>query len=184
VFLFAHAYGTRDDELARIVGEWILWALDDKGVRQWGWTWPIHSFILEILRRWRHIAIQPPRVLPGLGAYEGIYGAWSDPPAFASALATACNYHCERACVEPDDESDQPSYYAYPEKVFPVEILALRRLRQDEGLSFPEVAHPLLDTVWWCSVPATPPDFSDPLLDEYRARFPNVLDAASNDSHE
>lgn len=181
-FLFCHAYGTWDDEIAQTVGEWLTWGLDDKGVRQWGWRWPIHTFFLELYRRTSGRSVTPPRDLPPMGPYQGVFDFWNSPSAFADAIHIVCDYHCERTVVEVNDESDEPNYFGYPEKMLPVEILAIKRMREEEGLEFPQTSHPLLDTPWWRTVPSTPAEFSDPLLDDVRSCFPLILSQAARHS--
>jgi hypothetical protein len=178
-FVFLHAYAVREDELAAQTGEWLTWFLDDKGSRVWEWSWPVHSFFLEVYRRWTKRPIETPRTLPQLGPYGAAFAHWYDQARFGNALVAICDYHCERVMAELDDTVDEPHYLDYPERVIPLELLALRRQRQDEGLPFPDVSHPLVDTPWFRSFPETACPFSDPHLDEIQSYFPDLLKNAA-----
>jgi hypothetical protein len=78
-----------------------------------------------------------------LGAYAGILSNWDIPEALAEPLVTACDYHCENLRERNDNlaEFDEPPFDLYP-----VEILAIYKVREGLGLETPKIDHPLMST--------------------------------------
>jgi hypothetical protein len=179
-FLFLQAFATKCDDVAMQTGEWLTWYLDDRGLRGWDWSWPIQTFALAVFCRWQKRTITPPRTLPPLGPFEGAFKYWDHSAQFANALLEICDYHCQCVGTELTDDIDLPDFHRYPEQVLPVEILALRRLREDDGYSFLEIRHPLTETPWYRAlVSSTFHSSNYPLLDEVRAYFPRILEVSA-----
>jgi len=87
-----------------------------------------------------------------------------------------CDYHCQQCFDSPGEQAD---FVWFPYNVFPVEILAIQRVRKDLGLSVPLIVHPLLDSPL-VQVPSTPPLVQDALLGRIKERartdFPEIGD--------
>jgi hypothetical protein len=75
-----------------------------------------------------------------LGVYEGLLDAWKKPKAFAAAVEQACEKHLQGMGLTEDIGEFEDL------QLVPIEIAAVRALREKEELEFPEVDHPLLQT--------------------------------------
>jgi hypothetical protein len=75
-----------------------------------------------------------------LGIYEAIFDSWNKPTDLAKAIHAACEHHLEGVGLK-----DNVGEFEHLELV-PVEVAALRAVREKEGLELPEVDHPLLQT--------------------------------------
>jgi hypothetical protein len=80
-----------------------------------------------------------------LGPYENLYNHWRESDEQVKAyFEEACDFHCQQMASSSPHQpiavfSDSPFDF------IPVEILALLKLRKLQGLSVPELRHPLLD---------------------------------------
>jgi hypothetical protein len=92
--------------------------------------------------------------------------------AFPKVLADACDYHLGRIALE--EENDYPEFEHVPYCWFPVEILAIKRIREEQGLSTPLPDLPLLQTVLG-KVPSDLPQAKDELLDKVIAKVRSEL---------
>lgn len=131
--------------------------------------------MMQLYSRWRRQPLpQYRRDAADPGDYRRLLDTWSlqDEVAFTAAVKAACDFHTQ---LSGDLDSEQ--YYEYTNeawRLYPVEILAVLRLRQALGLSMPEVSHPLLDSpLGVLYEPQSPPP--DPLLErvieKYRAEL-------------
>ena len=75
-----------------------------------------------------------------LGVYEQVLAHWNDAKAFAKAIEAACEYH-----LTGTGSSDLAGEFEDMELV-PIELAAVRGVREKEGLAFPASDHPLLTT--------------------------------------
>lgn len=172
--LFAHACGTRDDEVAQWLGSKLLQAIGPEKEADWGLPFPEAAVRLYV--RWKHVSADLSRhSFVGLGPYQAMLDTWDDAAEFSSALMTLCDYHCKYARGEYDEDSENPPAFGLaPYNLFPVDILVIQRIRTDQGL-MTVCMHPLLDTPLYRNVPATPPPFVDPELQEVRSNFERLL---------
>ena len=78
-------------------------------------------------------------------AYEPLLALWQteDLEALETALLAACDFHMERSKLS---EVDIYEFGMAEDVLYPVEILALLRLRQTRGLTNPVIDHPLMQT--------------------------------------
>jgi len=97
-----------------------------------------------------------------IGVYQAVIDSWEEVEALGPALASICQYHCDKTFADPDGF---PEFEWYPYNVYPVEFQAIRRIRQDQGRAMPEVNHPLLDSALARHPAVTPVAPADDLLD-------------------
>ena len=102
---------------------------------------------------------------------------------FSGILNEVCDLHIERiGMTQKEFDSGNYEFTSPFEAVYPVEILAVLRLREQLGLQNPELTHPLLLTPYAqiTSKPINQP-VEDPLLDDYlnalRKYNPELIEA-------
>jgi len=104
---------------------------------------PIEPFMVRLFARWRglegelienaHPDLQ--RQYTGHeAAYDQVLEQWTTPE-FADSIVKACDYYCEST-----DNFGRISPY----DVFPVEFVAIDRIRREQGQVVPEINHPVL----------------------------------------
>lgn len=101
------------------------------------------------------------------GPYADIFNHWNSPDNLASAISAACDYHLQRA-IEPKGYEIH-EFNRAPFTLLPVEILALRSVREKLGLPMPEVDHPLLTSPLVTNLPRILPEAHDDVLDTLKA---------------
>jgi hypothetical protein len=103
-----------------------------------------------------------------LGVYRAIFDSWHEPVDFASALLDACDYHLDHATYSDADKE----FLTAPYDLFPVDIVAIARVREKQGLPMPELDHPLMKTPLAKPPPndVRPRMPPDPLLDAVIAK--------------
>ena len=158
----------RDDALADWCGALMLHQLENPAfLTEWGET-PFFPFMAWLYARWRGSEIdtrKPP--FRKLGPYKKVIEGWDDDAALSKALLKACDYHCTR--TDSDDEDD-PEFWQSPFEVFPAEILAIQRVREEQTGRAVRVDHPLMNSPLG-SVPDSIPEFEDPLLERFKERI-------------
>lgn len=178
--LLAQALATGNWEIADWLGTRIIQALDDGAFGSWELN-PFEPFMASLFAKYKGISLdlehRQVRGYPvcSLRHYADVFSAWDDVQRLSDVLVHACDYHIKRS-AEPDDE-DTPEFNNYPYPIFPVEILAVQKIRQQMQLPVPEVNHPLMQTPL-ARPPEIPPVVQDPLLDAVIARarrdFPGI----------
>lgn len=98
-----------------------------------------------------------------LGPYQAVLDAWRDPEALAEPLRGSCDYHCQRITQNPRYDP-YPPFGNPPFSLFPVEILAIYKLRAEQGLETPEIEHPLLELPTASREPRQAAKIDDPLF--------------------
>ena len=101
------------------------------------------------------------------GPYADIFNHWNNPGNLAPAIFAACEYHLQQA-VEPKGYEIH-EFNRAPFTLLPVEILALRSVRERLGLPMPEVDHPLLTSPLVTNLPRILPEAHDGVLDALKA---------------
>jgi hypothetical protein len=77
--------------------------------------------------------------------YGQVVSAWSDDDRLRDAMSAMCDFHVNRT-VDTDDSELWMEFETHPYPIFPVEYLALVRVRESLGLTIPKCDHPLLGT--------------------------------------
>jgi hypothetical protein len=141
----ALAIALRDDAFADWCGQRLLHGAtsSDRFFRDWDAT-PFHPFMARLYALWRGCAIDTKEgPLRDAGLYQPLLDHWHDEDRYAAALLQACDYHCARSV---SSMKEYREFWQTPFLVFPAEILAVQRVRQELLGSAPAVSHPLLDT--------------------------------------
>jgi hypothetical protein len=103
---------------------------------------PLEPFLLQLYAIWKGIEVNWANYPNAkLGVYQQVIQAWNDPAKLTGALDMCCDYHLMRT-----GESDYQEFYCPPYEVFPVEILAIYRLRTLLNLQTPTISHELMDS--------------------------------------
>jgi hypothetical protein len=100
-----------------------------------------------------------------LGVYQAVLDGWHNEKAYVKACLEACDYHVERM----HEEEGFSEFLGAPENLLPVEILMIRRIREDQGLPNPEIDHPLMQTPL-AHPPKQLPEAKDDLLEKVTAK--------------
>jgi hypothetical protein len=169
VFPLVHALGNREDSFALWLGSRLVEALERRDKRIYGWhSAPFWVMAPALFDLWQgtgaggvlsKFSLRPP--------YAALIENWTRPERFLDALIVACRYHVEQAF---DDNADEPRDFFQPlYNIFPIEMLAIKRIRQEQGLPMPEIDHPLMQTPL-ANPPEVMPKVEDPLLDAVIAK--------------
>ncbi len=94
-----------------------------------------------------------------IGVYAPIFEHWKDEEFLRPALIRICDYHCENMR---DVAKRIAEFHDPPFDLIPWEILAIRQVRQQQGLSTPEIDHPLAAPVFMN--PPAPEPIDDGLI--------------------
>jgi hypothetical protein len=120
----------------RLLGLYLAAAQDYAGERHWSDKhYLLANFVVALSAR--TFGTRKDKDRP-IGIYQELLDAWEQPPAFARAVHAACERH-----LTPADPSEFHEGWL---TLIPIEILALRAIREKQGLPFPDVDHPLLQT--------------------------------------
>lgn len=145
-------------------------------VDQKHWTRRIFEpFVMVLLKRIRGESVHKEFATRDLGVYGEVIEAWENPTQLGQALSHICDYHCQQ--MDGDVFKWYPEFDRPPFDLLPVEILAIRRIRQQLGLAMPEVQHPLLDLPTANLPPPAPEDTQpDEVLRRIQKAYPELLD--------
>jgi len=140
------------------------------------------KFVLTLC--FRSLEIPSPTVYlarPDLDFYRTILVHYldEDPSAcLSSALAESCEYHIEQSRDNTNSGSYDISDKSF--QLYPAEILAVLRLREQRGLSQPSIDHSLMDMrtakLHPIQLPATYPDFLVDIISKMKAAAPRFAD--------
>jgi hypothetical protein len=172
--LLAHAIVIRDDAYADFLGGRLVGALvsGDKRITGWDLT-PFEPFMVRLYAHWRGSTVASAKTTTAESEiYNALFRHWRNGDDFSRALMDACDYHLNR--IAPTSGNDLPEFEHVPYCWFPVEILALRRIRQEEGRETPLPDHPLMKTEL-AKVPESLPAVHDELLDKVIAKVRSEL---------
>ena len=133
-------------------------------------------FAISVYCKWKGI---PPAPLPErlVVEYHRLLDLWDSPDLdeVSEAVLQACDFHTYRTRESTMREIFEFASHEY--KIYPVEILAVLRLRQMRGLPLPDLDHPLMNTPLGHlqEIPAVAPDpLIDDLLKKLRIEFPSL----------
>jgi hypothetical protein len=98
---------------------------------------PVTAFALALHARWVGTKVKARLE----GPYARIFDVWTDEEEIVRAIGELCTEHLRRAGLEGDDSVLDEGY-----EICPIELAALRTVRDQEGLVTPRIDHPLLST--------------------------------------
>lgn len=126
-------------------------------------------FVVKLHTVWQGQAFEPLASRVGsLRVYQRCFDHWND-DGLADALKDICDYHF-KSNVDKGGLEDPFSWSPY--QFLPVEIFAIKRVRELQGLTMPTVDHPLMQTPL-----AAPPDPMPTYQDEVLMEAIQVLKA-------
>ncbi|HKV41025.1 MAG TPA: hypothetical protein VJX67_17595 [Blastocatellia bacterium] len=139
-------------------------------------TSKVTPFAVALYGKWRQIPL-PPLPEPLVAQYNSVLYLWdsTDLAAVTAALVDACDFHTYRTQKSTPREMFEFENQEY--KLYPVEILAVLRLRQMRGLPLPDLDHPLMNTPLGHlreTPPVAPDRLIDDLLKKLRIEFPSL----------
>lgn len=163
IFVILHAISAGEDDMAVYFGNRLISAIRTSETRITGLTEvPLCPFTLHLFAKWRQIPFEyPASAACPLAVYQDLLETWDNPGAFANHLLAACEYHVEQAFD--DDDGDTQDFFRTLYDLFPVEILAIKRIREERGQPMPAIDHPLMQTSL-AHAPAKLPVVNDELL--------------------
>lgn len=172
-----HAIATADDDFAHAFGAHLLATFEKTagGDKLYFYNEPFFPFVLKLYSVWVGQEIEfRADVSDPLRRYRQVFDHWHSPSDLGNALLDLCDLHCEEAV----DNGGAAAYAFHPYNVFPVEIMAVLRIRRLLGLETPEISHQLLQTP--LVTPPPPPVVDDDLLNRaihrFRTDFPDGRD--------
>lgn len=168
-----HAIVAKDDAYADWLGNRLITSnnTSDKKVIAWDMA-PFYPFAVKLFANWRGVPLDfTAKNVSPLGIYQELLDAWHDEEGFATVLRACCDYHVAHAFFDPKGyvEFCNPLY-----TVFPFEILAIQRVRREQGLPTPKIDHPLMLTPL-AHPPEVMPKVEDELLDQVIAKVRKEL---------
>lgn len=178
VLTMAEAIAMREDRYAKWCGERLLKNLrsekDDTLLIKHGWTGsPVEPFLAKLYALWTKQSLELVDLpIAKMGVYGWLLDSWTNEAEFEESLHRICDYHCKHMY------GDDDAFDSAPFNVFPVEIVAMKRVREELGLGFPKIEHPLLDTPLFNVPNLIPKKEPDELLqrfiDRCRAEMPSL----------
>jgi hypothetical protein len=156
----------RDDPLADWCGDLLIREFEHPlFLIQWKRS-PLFPFLTWLYALWRGRTIDARQApIRSFGVYREVVAGWDDDTKLTSALHEACEYHCART-----DSEENPEFWWPPYPVFPGEVLAILRVREEKLGRRVQVDHPLMATPLG-TVPDTIPRILDPLLERFKERI-------------
>lgn len=110
---------------------------EDGSIGPWGNS-PFESFPLNLYALFSEL-----RSIPTFGVFAEVISAWDDPTRLKSAIEAVCDYHVHHI-GDPNDSEPIVEFESWPYPVFPVEVLAVERVRTIHDFDFPTVDHPIM----------------------------------------
>jgi hypothetical protein len=176
--VFAHALVTRQDRFADWQGTRFIQNLAGKNNYYHDWhDRSFEMFAAKLYAMLRDVPLDVTRENEvGLGIYQRILDHWHDPDALSLLLVEVCEYHW-RETSDLDKLGHVGAFASAPYGMFPVEILALSRVRQHLGLTMPKVDHVLMKSPL-SSPPENVPAVQDEILESIidRARKERTIE--------
>jgi hypothetical protein len=175
----AHAIATGEDVFAHGFGQKLISNFHECGGGDPTAFYhvPFRPLMFKLYTLWSGTHVSFANIVPDpLGNYQQLIDSWQDRKAFPQALLNACDYHCLQ-CF--DDAAMKHDFVWPPYDIFPVEILAIQRIRRDLSLPVPDIHHPLLESPLM-HVPEIPPPVHDELLERLKVRILSLFPAVGD----
>jgi hypothetical protein len=168
----AHAMSVHYDSFADLCGR-IMVSFDENDNNLYNhWFMPFEPFMVKLFATWKAIHKGASVLNPPVNTvYDNVFASWEDEPLLSKALYNICDYHVEHSV---EGKHAHAEFVVPPYNLFPIDILAIKRVREDLKLSWPSVSHPLLETPL-----ARPPIAStipnNEIIDRLQTVVPQVL---------
>jgi hypothetical protein len=168
----AFAIAFRIDSFANWLGERLLNSLKAKdGKFDLGPPSPFYRAFIPFYAVWKRIDFEINAITnDSLGIYQDVFDNWTHESGYLKAMQVACDYHVKQM----HEEKGYSEFLGAPQDLLPVEILMIRRIREDHGLPNPEIDHPLMQTPLG-KAPRTLPEVKDELLERVLAKAKKEL---------
>jgi hypothetical protein len=172
--VLAHAMAIGDDLLANEMGDVIT-----KGVANGVFNgYNEHGYELFIINLFqtsrgeprRNIGLDPPNTRD---RFQEVWQTWDSVDELSKECANLCDTHLDIAEDKTGDSYGQ--FEIDPCEIYPVEILALQRIRKKLGLPVPSCDHQLMKSRL-ADAPTEPPKIDDDLAERIRAKLRTVYD--------
>jgi hypothetical protein len=125
------------------------------------------KFIFRLFLDWQQWNISLPHDISDFELYTTVLNCWRDPgfERLTPALLECCDWHLEQTHHDTDENTYEFNSMAY---AYPIEILAVFRLRELCGLTNPKLDHPLMNSPLGV-LPPPQPWYTDPTLEKLEA---------------
>jgi hypothetical protein len=125
------------------------------------------KFIFRLFLDWQQWNISLPHDVTDIDLYAAVLNCWRDPgfERLTPALLECCDWHLEQTHHDTDENTYEFNSMAY---AYPIEILAVFRLRELCGLTNPKLDHPLMNSPLGV-LPPPQPWYTDPTLEKLEA---------------
>lgn len=137
------AVGMHETPYSIWFGKWLLRAAQGgpRFMAERAWTFsPLTSFCFRLYAAWQHEeSLAKPSGNAEWQPFEDLFQDWNQPEKVAQALVRIADYHASHT-----REGILGGFDGKPFPIFPVEILAVLRVRRELGLETPPVDHPLV----------------------------------------
>jgi len=175
IFAMLHCICSRLDDKAIWFGNRIISTLIHDSAQKArnrklvGWQEaPLYGFALRLFAIWKGLpSFESDLDVQPLGIYEDVLDSWFNLSKLEQNLAVACDYHVHQAFD--DSDNDTQEFFVPLYDLFPVEILAIKRIREDLGQPIPNITHPLLQTTL-AEPPSNLVPSNDQLLNEVSSK--------------
>jgi hypothetical protein len=104
--------------------------------------------------------------------YVEMWEAWNDDSKLKAILNEFCDTHLTWA--QPNSPKNFYRQFREPFEIYPLEIVAIQRVRRHLGLSTPTIDHPLMSSPL-ADAPESPPEVDDPILSKVLKRVREYL---------
>ncbi|MBO0664595.1 hypothetical protein LQ948_18775 [Jiella sp. MQZ9-1] len=183
------ATGWKDEsELVARFGFEELNRLLDRGISYGRMCW----FMLELAKDWLQADVSldsefRQHEIENLGIWDKLLTGWREPNArvFDALMSEMADYHLSQSKDADMSESEWYEFESMSYWLFPVELLAVLRLREWAGIANPKLSHPLFAVTPLATLYPPPAWPKDDVLDQAEAKFrslypntPSVADLA------
>lgn len=130
--------------------------------------------VFEPFVLWLNSQLEPGNLPEGvapdaLGPYGRILKNWADGKAIGEAIREVCDYHCRN--MEDHGRDWDPEFKDSPFDLYPVEVLAIYKVRRDVGVNTEVTNHPLMSTPLASTEPRKRSANYDGIIDRVRDSY-------------
>jgi hypothetical protein len=125
------------------------------------------KFIFRLFIDWQQLSVELTRDMADIDEYQAVLDCWRDVTfeRLTPALLNCCDWHLEQTHRNTDEATYEFNSITF---AYPIEILAVFRLRELIGLENPKLDHPLMNSPLGV-LPSPQPWYTDELLENFEA---------------